>query len=48
MGMKAEAFYIDGRRTGALVRETGDGVLRTTVAFLLPDGHLVHLNQETR
>ncbi|MBJ2121525.1 hypothetical protein I6N91_11105 [Arthrobacter sp. MSA 4-2] len=48
MGLEAEAFYIDGRRTGALVRETGGGALRTTVAFLLPDGHLVHLTQETR
>ena len=48
MGLEAEAFYIDGQRTGALLRETGGGSLRTTVAFLLPDGHLVHLNQETR
>ncbi|WP_159616447.1 hypothetical protein [Arthrobacter zhaoguopingii] len=48
MELEAEAFYIDGRRTGALVRETGGGALRTTVAFVLPDGQLVHLTQETR
>ncbi|MHA7262294.1 hypothetical protein ACX80W_03710 [Arthrobacter sp. TMN-37] len=48
MGLETEAFYIDGRPSGALVRRSGDGVLSTTLAFLLPEGDLVHRSQETR
>jgi hypothetical protein len=47
-GFDVEAFFVGGRRTGALVRETRRGLLRTTLAFRLPEGELVHLSQETR
>jgi hypothetical protein len=47
-GFGVEAFHVGGERTGALVRRSHRGLLLTTLAFLLPDGHLVHLSQETR
>ena len=47
-GYEIGAVHVEGRRTGALVRQTRPGLLLTTLAFLLPDGNLVHLRQETR
>ncbi|WP_155838723.1 hypothetical protein [Arthrobacter castelli] len=45
--MDIESFYVEGNKTGALIRRLSKDSIQTTLVFKIEDGSIIHLFQET-